>query len=246
MKISLCLMVWNELEGCRTDVPLLPIAAFDEVYAVDGGSTDGTVEYLDSQGIAVHRQPKRGLNAAYLHAAEMSKCGAVVVFFPKATIDPQTLRQFRPLLEAGNELVVASRNCPGGRNEEDEKIWKPRKLGVMALSMGAALLWRREGRRVRDVLHGYKGFTLAAFERMAPLDHGLSIDIEMVIRSYRLNIKRIEFPVREVARSYGDTRFRIIPTAMLLLRYLWSELKRRDCRHSRLLAEDQDDCRNRG
>lgn len=228
MKISLCLLVWNEMEGCRIDVPLLPKDAFEEIYAVDGGSKDGTVEYLKSQGIPVHRQSKRGLNAAYIHAAEMSTCDAVVVFFPKATVDPETLRKFRPLLEAGNELVVASRNCPGGRNEEDEKFWRPRKLGVQALSIVAALVWWREGYRVRDVLHGYKAFTLAAFRRMAPLDHGLSIDIEMVVRSYRTKIRRVEFPVQEVARSYGDTRFKILPTALLLIRYLWSELKRKD------------------
>ena len=79
MRISLCLMTWNELEGCKLDVPKLPRGAFDEVYAVDGGSTDGTVEYLTAQGIPVHRQPKKGLNAAYVHADEVSTCDAVVV-----------------------------------------------------------------------------------------------------------------------------------------------------------------------
>ena len=54
-------MVWNELDGCKMDVPRLPRDAFDEIYAVDGGSTDGTVAYLESQGITVHRQPKKGL-----------------------------------------------------------------------------------------------------------------------------------------------------------------------------------------
>jgi hypothetical protein len=43
MRLSLCLVVWNELEGCKLDVPRLPRDAFDEVFAVDGGSTDGTV-----------------------------------------------------------------------------------------------------------------------------------------------------------------------------------------------------------
>jgi len=37
MKVSLCLMVWNELEGCEIDAPKLPCNEFDEIYAVDGG-----------------------------------------------------------------------------------------------------------------------------------------------------------------------------------------------------------------
>lgn len=228
MKISLCLLVWNELEGCRIDVPNLPCAAFDEVYAVDGGSNDGTVEYLESQGIPVYRQPKRGLNAAYIHAVEKSNSDAVVVFFPKGTIATESLLAFRPLLEDGNELVIASRNIKGASNEEDHHILRPRKWGVAALALTVALFWRREGHFVNDVLHGYKGFTTAAFRRINPLDHGLSIDLEMTARSYRLSIKRTEFPVTEVARPFGETRFKILPTAIKLSRYLWWELQRKD------------------
>lgn len=228
MKISLCLLVWNELEGCRLDACKLPRDAFDEVYAVDGGSTDGTVAYLESLGIPVYRQPKTGLNAAYIHAADRSTGDAVVVFFPKGTIDPESMRRFRPLLEGGNELVVASRNIPGGYNEEDEHLLKPRKWGVTALSFFVSLLWQREGYRICDVLHGYKGFSLDAFRKIAPLDHGLSIDLEMVARSYRLSLRRAEFPVSEIARPFGETRFPIISTAKRLLRYLYYELRRRD------------------
>ena len=68
MRLSLCLMVWNELEGCKKDIPNLPINEFDEVFAIDGGSTDGTEEYLVSKGIVVYRQRKAGLNAAYVQA----------------------------------------------------------------------------------------------------------------------------------------------------------------------------------
>lgn len=228
MRISLCLLVWNELEGCKADVPNLPRHIFDEVYAVDGGSSDGTAEYLESAGIRVFQQPKKGLNAAYHHAVEKSTCDAVVVFFPKGTIAPSTLVNFRPLFESGHHLVIASRNVAGGRNEEDSNLLKPRKWGVLVLAIAAALVWRREGAMVRDVLHGYKGFTVNGFRRMAPLDHGLSIDIEMVIRSYRLKLARTEFPVTEIARFYGDTRFKILPTAKKLLKYLWHECRRSD------------------
>ena len=228
MRISLALVVWNELEGCRFDVPLLPIDAFDEVYAIDGGSTDGTVEYLTEQNIPVYRQPKRGLNAAYIHAVEKSTCDAVVVFFPKGTIPPADLLQFRPLLEAGNDLVIASRNIKGGRNEEDDRFIKARKWLVMSLAAFAALLWRREGYFVRDLLHGVKGFTVSGFKKMAPLDYGLSIDIEMVVSSDRLGLKRIEFATTEKARPHGETHFKILPTGLKLAKYLWHELGRRN------------------
>ncbi len=225
MKISLCLLVWNELEGCKIDVPHLPRKQFDEVYAIDGGSNDGTVGYLTSQGIPVYRQKLKGLNAAYISAVEHSTCDAVVVFFPKGNIDPLSLLRFRPLLERNNDLVIASRTMKGGRNEEDNKFFKIRKWGVLCLSFIADLMWRTEGHAIRDILHGYKGFTIAAFKRINPLDHGLSIDLEMAIRSYRLHLKRTEFPVSEGARRFGSTKFKILPTGIQLLKYLWYAIR---------------------
>lgn len=221
-------MVWNELEGCKRIVPDLPRNDFDEVYAIDGGSNDGTVDYLISWNIPVYRQPKKGLNAAYIHAVEKSSCEAVVVFFPKGTISTSSLLQFRPLLCEGYDLVIASRNIKGARNEEDEKLLKPRKWGVWGLAHFAALIWRREGHLVHDVLHGYKGFTVIGFNKMAPVDYGLSIDIEMVIRSYRKRLRRTEFPVTETTRSFGETHFKILPTSIKLAKYLWWECNRRD------------------
>lgn len=226
MKISLCLIVWNELEGCKNDVPLLLRDEFNEIYAIDGGSTDGTVNYLESQGIAVYRQPKPGLNAAYVHAVERSTCDAIVVFFPKATIHPKCVLDIAHKLQSGYELVIASRNIKGGRNEEDQKLFRPRKWGVMTLALVAALIWRREGFWVRDVLHGVKGFTIEGFKRMKISDKGLTVDLEMTIRSYRHRISRIEIPVQERHRIGGTTHFKIIPTAKKLGSFMFCELKR--------------------
>lgn len=228
MKVSLCLVVWNELTGCEIDVPKLPLDEFDEVYAVDGGSTDGTVEYLEAQNITVHKQPKKGLNAAYVHANDMSTCDAVVVFFPKATTPTDDLREFRPLFEQGYDLVVASRQIAGSVNEEDSQLFRPRKWAVWGLACLASIVWRSEGNKVLDVLHGFKGWKRAAFKEMKILDHGLSIDIEMVVRSYKLKMKRIEFPTKEVSREYGDTHFKIWPTGKRLLGYLKYEWFRND------------------
>lgn len=226
MKISLCLLIWNELEGCKLDVPHLPGDEFCEIFAVDGGSTDGTVEYLESQNIPVHRQTKRGLNAAYWDGINQAKGDAVVFFFPKGTLPCEDLRKFRPLLESGNEMVVASRNIAGARNEEDAHLWRPRKWLVGGLSLLASLIWQREGYRIRDVLHGVRAFTVRGFRRIEPGDTGLSIDLETVARSYRLRLRRAEFPTKEVARPFGDTHFKALPTGLKLLRYMLCEMRR--------------------
>jgi glycosyltransferase involved in cell wall biosynthesis len=226
LKKSLCLIVWNEVEGCKADVPNINRNVFHEVYAVDGGSTDGTQEYLAAQGIPVYRQPKRSLNAAYRHAVEKCSTDAVVVFFPKNTIDPVCLESFVRLLDAGYDYVVASRNLPGSRNEEDSGWWRPRKWGVAALSRTAAMLWKREGTRVTDILHGVKAFTIESYRKMNVSETGVTIDLEMAVRSYRQRIPRAEFPVRETSRSYGETKFRIWPTAKQLAGWLVRELIR--------------------
>jgi hypothetical protein len=224
---SLVLIVWNELAGCQADVSLLPTSSFDEVYAIDGGSTDGTVEFLQSRGIQVYRQTRKSLNAAYADAVAHSKCDAIVVFFPKATIDPVIATELSHRLDVGFDLVVASRNLPGAHNEEDEQVLKPRKWGVAVLSHTVSILWRREGWRIRDVLHGVKGFTVASYRRMKISEVGVTIDLEMTIRAYRLRISRTEYAVSEQARIHGETKFKIWPTGKRLARFMWAELFRR-------------------
>lgn len=227
MRVSLCLLTWNELEGCKHDVPLLPRFAFDEVFAIDGGSTDGTVEYLESQGIPVHRQTLPGYNGAYISAFRQCATDALTLFHPKGSIIPTELRKVRPLLEQGYDLVVASRMIPGAVNEEDDRLIKPRKWFVLALAMISSLMWRREGNPVWDVLHGFRAMRKEAFLAISPLELGLSIDLEMVVRSYRRRLRRIEFAVMERPRLHGDTHFKAFATGKKLIGYLLLELTRR-------------------
>jgi glycosyltransferase involved in cell wall biosynthesis len=227
IKTTLCLLVFNEKVGCLADVPKLCREYFDDVFAVDGGSTDGTVEYLESQGIPVFKQPKRSLNAAYAHAVDKCKTEGLVVFFPKGTLNPDCTKDMADKLKEGYDLVVASRFIDGGRNEEDHRILKPRKWGVKTLSLTASLVWRREGWRIRDVLHGVKAFTVSAYRRMNISGAGVTIDLDMTVRSYRLRIPRTELPVFETERLFGETSFPIWKTGKKLGRFLLAEMFRK-------------------
>ena len=216
----------NELDGCENDVPLLKLDRFEDVFAIDGGSTDGTVEYLQAQGMKVFGQNIPGYNGAYITAFRKCSGDALVFFHPKGCIDPAVVLKFRRYFDDGHDLVVASRIMRGGVNEEDRQLFKPRKWFVIALALISALLWKREGDMVWDVLHGCRGMQKDAFFAIHPLENSVSIDLEMVVGVYRKKMKRIEFPVSEEPRLSGTTHFRALPTGKQLLKHLVKELWR--------------------
>jgi glycosyltransferase involved in cell wall biosynthesis len=228
MRITLCFLTWNELAGCKHDIPFLRRELFDEIYAVDGNSTDGTVEYLESVNIPVYRQPRKGLNAACIYAFEKCKTDALIFFHPKGSTPMADAEKFRIFFEQGYDLVIASRNIPGAQNEEDEKFIKYRKWFVTTIALISSFLFRREGPMIWDALHGFRGMTVKRFHEILPLGTGTTIDLEMVSRSYKLKLKRIEFPTKEVERLSGTSHFKALPTGWMLLKYLFWEIWRKD------------------
>lgn len=226
MTVGLCFITWNELQGCRHDIPLIDTSQFDQVYCIDGGSTDGTIEYLQKQGITVYLQTAKGLNQACMDGVRHCKCDAFVFFHPKGTIPVEDIYKFRQYFEDGYELVVGSRMMKESINEEDGKIFKFRKWFVLGLGLLAKILFQREGNTIWDTLHGFRGMTVDAFWKLSISDFDPSVDIEMVCRSYKLSVKRIEFPTKENARLAGKTHFKAVSTGMKLLKYMLWECKR--------------------
>ena len=229
MSVALCLLTWNEVEGCRIDVPAIDFSQFDQVYAVDGGSKDGTIEYLKENGVAVYIQPVKGYNQAYIHAFEKCECDNLVLFHPKGSVPVSDLYKFREYFDAGYSLVVASRIIKGAVNEEDQHLIKPRKWFVKATGLLSYIIWAKYNKKVLwDVLHGFRGMNKLHFMEMGVLEKGLSADLEMVVRSYKLGYPYIEFPTQEMPRPHGETHFKAFATGKLLLKYMWFELRRRD------------------
>jgi len=228
MRLALCILTKNELLGCKNDIPHIRRDAFDEVFAVDAGSSDGTIEYLESVGIPVYIQPRKGLNAACIYAFEKCKSDALIFLHPKGSVPVKDVEKFRPYFDQGFDLVIASRNIHGAVNEEDNKLIKHRKWFVGFLAILSAILFRREGPMVWDVLHGFRGMTVESFKAINATQEGVSIDLEMVCRSYKMRLKRIEFPTTESPRIAGISNFKALPTGWKLVKYLAFEIKRRD------------------
>ena len=228
MTVALCLLTWNEIDSVRHDVPKINLKKFDQVFCIDGGSTDGTVGFLEENGIEVICQKKRGINAACIEAVEHCECDAFVFYHPKGTIPVSDIYKFRKYYEKGYEFVVGSRMMRGARNEEDGKLFRLRKWFVLGVGLALKILFKWEGNTIWDTMHGFRGMTKESFERIGISDFDRSIDVEMVSRSYKYRTKRIEFPTTETGRLGGETHFKALSTGWQVIKYIWWELWRKN------------------
>ena len=103
MKIALCLLTRNERECLETVFPLIPPPGdgFDTLYAIDGGSTDGMVEFFREKGVACISQKNRGRGDAMMTAFAEIEADAYIFFSPDGNEDPKDLGVFRKHLEGG-------------------------------------------------------------------------------------------------------------------------------------------------
>lgn len=222
-RISLCLLTWNEIHGCRQVIPHLPQGLFSEIFALDGGSSDGTVEYLKESGITVVPQVRRSYNAAYIEAISHYSGDGIVFYHPKGTVDEASLPLVHAELTAGRDLVIASRMLPSSKNEEDDQLIRHRKWFGQGLAMAASARWNRHRiPRITDPLHGYRGCSRRFTESLTLLPTGVTADLEMVHHAYVTGASVSEIPVDESEREIGGTHFPAWKTGKALVRYLVS------------------------
>jgi glycosyltransferase involved in cell wall biosynthesis len=230
MKITLCILTLNERPCLEVMFPRIAAqasgAAFDDIVAIDGGSTDGTVEFFKDHDVAVLAQTGGGRGGAMLLALEKIEADAFVFFSPDGNEDADDLPKFRPLLDEGADLVIASRMMTGAHNEEDNHVLKWRKWANNAFTILANAFFRGDGSYVTDTINGYRAFTksAAAALDLDALDY--TIEYQMTIRALGRRMKIVEFATFEGERIAGETGAPSIPTGLKFMKCLWREWKR--------------------
>jgi dolichol-phosphate mannosyltransferase len=183
-----------------------------DILVVDDASPDGTGELADAIArrdpklSVMHRGGKLGLGSAYLQAFERGLAQGYERFFEMdadLSHDPKYLPDFVRALDQGADVVIGSRNIPGGSVEG----WG---AGRHLLSKGGSLYSRSIlGVPVRDLTSGYKAFSRRALEAIG-LDHvrsnGYSFQIELTYRALRRGMKVVEVPIVFVDRRAGQSK----------------------------------------
>ncbi|MBI5884333.1 MAG: glycosyltransferase family 2 protein [Elusimicrobia bacterium] len=225
MKRALVILTFNEIEALPKVFDRIPRDLSHEVFAVDGGSADGTRQFLESRRVPVFGQERRGRGEAFRAAMAKTAADAVVFFSPDGNEDPADIPKLFEALEAGADMAIASRMMKGAFNEEDISWWRPRKWVNLAFGLAANTAFNR-GPFVTDTINGFRGISREAFERMAPDAAGFVIEYQMTMRAMKLGLDIVEFPTREGPRLGGHSTASAIPTGIVFLKTLWRELRR--------------------
>ena len=120
--ITIFVPALNEIEGMRVVMPQIKREWYDQILVVDGGSTDGTLEYARAQGYDVVVQRRRGLRHAYIEAFPFIRGDIVVTFSPDGNSVSHLIPQLTSKVEAGYDMVIASRYYRGARSEDDDVV----------------------------------------------------------------------------------------------------------------------------
>tara|TARA_B100000214_G_scaffold171039_1_gene122935 strand:+ start:871 stop:1578 length:708 start_codon:yes stop_codon:yes gene_type:complete len=234
MKIALILLVFNERECLEILFDQIPKPSFESGYdcliAIDGGSTDGTVEFLTDRKVPILAQARAGRGEAFQQAFKLVDADGYLFFSPDGNEAISDLTKFKPFLECGAEIVIASRMMFGGQNEEDIQLFRPRKWANKIFNALANLLFRKRGPYITDSINGYRAITKNAVEKLKLDASDYTIEYQMTIRALDMGLNIIEFPTREGQRLAGETGARSIPTGIRFIRRLWREWSKKRVR----------------
>lgn len=223
MKVSLVILTYNEIVGLRQLFNIIPQESVAEVFAVDGGSTDGTIDFLKNHGIKTYVQEKRGRGEAFRLAFEKAQGDALIFFGPDGNEDPADIPKFKPLIEQGYDMVIATRMKKGSRNEEDEQFFKFRKWANKGFNAIANIVWNR-GPFISDVLNGFRAITKKTWREIIPDSSGYTIEYQSTIRCFKRKLKIAEFITREGNRIEQREGAPSISTGIVCLKLFLKEL----------------------
>jgi glycosyltransferase involved in cell wall biosynthesis len=122
MKITLVVPTINEITGMREIMPRIKREWVDQILVIDGGSTDGTLEYAREQNYTVVSQTSWGMRNAYLDAWDKITGDVVITFSPDGNSIPEMIPPLIAKMKEGHDMVIVSRYLSGATSEDDDLL----------------------------------------------------------------------------------------------------------------------------
>lgn len=217
---TLLLPTLNEIEALQVVLPQIRREWVDEIIAIDGGSTDGTIEFLEQHGVRVHAQAGRGFGQGMFQGMHLAKNDIVVEFMPDGNSIPADIPRIIDKMREGYDLVIGSRYLGGAKSDDDDFLTA---TGNWMFTRMVNVLFAAN---YTDVLTGFRAYRRAAALKLHLDAPGLSWPCQSSIRFARAGLKAGEIPAREPPRIGGVRKMKPFKTGweivtLIVRDWLW-------------------------
>lgn len=120
--VTLIIPTLNEIDGVRLLLPQIKKNWVDEIVIVDGGSTDGTIDYCRENGYFVHIQNTKGYGAAIQEVLKLVKGDIIIEFTADGSSLPEKIPVLITKIREGYDFVLASRYRDGAQSYDDNTV----------------------------------------------------------------------------------------------------------------------------
>jgi glycosyltransferase involved in cell wall biosynthesis len=220
VKATLAVLVLNEIEAIQKVLPHIRPEWVDEIIVVDGGSTDGTVEYCESLGYRVLRQRERGYGRGMRELIDVAAGDIIIEFMGDGNCKVETIPLLVQKINEGFDLVIASRYMSGAKSYDDTAITR---LGNWAFTRLINIAFRA---RFQDAMMGYRAYRKGAFRQLELDSPGLCFPTQGSIQFVRYGFRVTEIPSDEPARLGGERKAKNFGTGVELCAMIGKELYR--------------------
>ena len=171
------------------------VEGFSNILVIDGNSRDSTKEIAEKEGARVVLQTGKGKGQAMIQAFELLESPYVLLIDGDGTYLAKEARlMLDPVLEGRADHVIGNRLA----NYEAGAFTKMNLVGNRLINM---LFDFAYGAHLRDILSGYRAFTLESIRELELNKTGFEIETEISVECILKNQKVLEVPISYLPRN---------------------------------------------
>lgn len=208
--ISIILTSYNEeknigrtIKDCKDLKKFFPV----EIIVVDAASKDKTLEIAKRMRVdRIIRFPfKRGKGADFWVAGCVAEGDYIIQIDADHQFQPTEIPLFVDALEKGADVAIGTR-FGGGKIEKGSVTFR-NYFGNWIMSLATSIAC---GRRITDVMAGFKGFRKNAFLALDLKERHFEYEAEIVTKSCKMGMNLVQIPITYTKRRGGVSGIRAL------------------------------------
>jgi glycosyltransferase involved in cell wall biosynthesis len=230
MKTTLLALTLNEIDGVKVILPQIDRDVCQQIIIVDGGSTDGTIEWCRENGYDVYVQKQSGIRFAYLEILDKIEGDIVVTISPDGNCPVEFVGELVQKISDGFDLVIGSRYFGDVKSDDDDIVtafgnWLfTRTINILhgGSFSDAMVIYRAFRRDIIYELDLHKEESYLLPERL----FGTIISWEplMSVRAAKRKLRIADIAVGEPERIGGQRKLQIFRWGAAYYFQIWREL----------------------